>query len=321
MQKRRITFKTSWRATRSIVRKLRRSAPLLFALALCAQTPAPLPTPVTVPLREAGGLLFVNVEIAGKTHVFLLDSGAQADVIDVSVAKSLGLNPQNSIEIRGAGRMTSPGSVLLPEMRLGAATFAPHEVTVLQLPEINSEVPCDGILGFTFFSSAELRFDPTRDALTIAPPGALPPDGTRVSVDVDHRFPEVDAQMQGVATRLIVDTGNANELLVFKSFIDEHHGLVQLARIGPVLNRGIGGSVGAVGAIVGSVRVGPYSLYNRYANVVLDSAGSFNDVGDGGNIGYGSLKNFVMTFDLANGALYLQKAQGFDDGRGRALTE
>ncbi|MEO9169878.1 MAG: hypothetical protein ABI282_00960, partial [Candidatus Baltobacteraceae bacterium] len=68
-------------------------------------------------------------------------------------------------------------------------------------------------------------------------------------------------------------------------------------------------------------KIGPYHLYNRNANVMLASAGAFADRNDGGNIGFGVLRNFVTTFDLANHALYLQKARQFDDGRGRTVTE
>jgi len=276
--------------------------------------------PVTVPFEERGGLIFVRPTIEGKTYTFLVDSAAQADVFDTSLATELGLHPKGSVEIRGTGQTTSPGVVEAPAIALGGVTFPMHVATVLHLPEL-PRMSVEGILGYPFFAAAELRFDPTRQKLTIAQPGGLAPDGTRLDVDTDRELPEIDARVNDVQTRVIVDTGDTAELLLFKRFVDQHPGVVSLAQLGPTLNSGIGGSVATVGAIVGVLQLGPYRLYNRYANVVLGTHGAFADQDDGGNVGYGSLRNFVLTFDLADHALWLQQAQGFDDGRDRNVPQ
>jgi hypothetical protein len=276
-------------------------------------------TPVSVPYEERGGLMFAKVTIDGKQRTFLIDSAAQADVFDVSLAATLGLHPEGTVEIRGTGRTTSPGVVEAPPITLGGVTFPMRVATVLKLPPFQESV--DGILGYPFFAAAEVRFDPTQERMLIGEPGSLPIDGTKLDVDTDRELPEITAEVQGASTRVIVDTGDSRELLVFKSFVDEHPGLVSLAMLGPTLNRGIGGSVDTVGTIVNVLQIGPYRLFNRYADVVLSTTGAFADRNDGGNVGYGSLRNFVVTFDLADHALYLQKAQGFDDGHDRRIPQ
>jgi len=276
--------------------------------------------PVTVPYLERGGLIFAKVAIEGKSYLFLIDSAAQADVFDTTLAAKLGLHPEGHVEVSGAGLVTSPGVVRAPPISLGGVTFPMRIATVLHLPPFPS-TSVDGILGYPFFAAAELRFDPTDDALTIAPPGALAPDGTRLDVDTDRELPEIEAKIQDASTRVIVDTGDSRELLLFKSFIDQHPGLVSLAQIGPRLNAGIGGSVDAVGAIVSVLQLGPYRLFNRYTDVVLGTTGAFADRNDGGNVGYGSLRNFVVTFDLADHGLFLQPADGFDDGHNRQVPQ
>jgi hypothetical protein len=49
--------------------------------------------------------------------------------------------------------------------------------------------------------------------------------------------------------------------------------------------------------------------------------GAFADRFDAGNIGMAVLRNFVVTFDLANAKMYLQRSAAFDDGRYRPRLE
>jgi len=278
-------------------------------------------TPVTVPYEERAGLIYAQVTIDGKVRRFLIDSASQGIVFDVSLARELGLRIQGAMEIRGASRTPSAGIVETPAIAVGGVELPTHVATVLDLSRVIQTERVDGILGYPFFAAAELRFDPTRKTLTIARPGTLPSDGAQIEVDTDRELPEIQAEIEGAQTRVVVDTGDANELLLFRNFVDANPGRVMLTQGGAVFNRGIGGSVDAVGAIVDDLQIGPYHLYNRYTNVVMATSGAFADRNDGGNVGYGSLRNFVMTFDLPDHAFYLQRARDFDDGHDRKIAQ
>jgi hypothetical protein len=67
--------------------------------------------------------------------------------------------------------------------------------------------------------------------------------------------------------------------------------------------------------------MGDYRLFNRNASLMLTDQGAFADRFDAGNIGMGVLKNFVVTFDVANAQMYLQRSTAFDDGRYRPRLE
>jgi predicted aspartyl protease len=280
-------------------------------------------SPVRVPLELHNGLPFVKVTIAGHTYRFLIDSGSQGNVLDPRVARELGLHPEGTLEIRGAERTPSLGVVETPPMAVSGIELPSRIATVLDLSKIlRGPVSIDGVLGYPFFAAAELRFDPDGNELTIAKPGLLPPLGEKLDVDTDRELAEVDATIDGSAkTRLLVDTGNSNELLLFQSFINAHQGLIMFAGNQAVENRGAGGSAAAVTAMVDMLEIGHQRLYNRYTDVILASAGAFADRNDGGNVGYGVLRNFITTFDLAQRSLFLEKARGFDDGRFRQRTE
>ena len=50
---------------------------------------------------------------------------------------------------------------------------------------------------------------------------------------------------------------------------------------------------------------------------MLATSGAFADRFDAGNIGLGLLKNFIVTFDLTDTEMYLERGPDFDDGRAR----
>lgn len=278
--------------------------------------------PVTVRLEKQGGLLFTRVRIHDKTFSFVVDSGAQGIVLDTATAHELGMLPQGELEIRGTGRTPGRGLVPLAEVKVGDATLPVHVASVVDLGRIvQGPLSIEGILGYPFFAAAEVRIDPDRLTMTIAKPSALNVDGEKVDLDTDRELPEVRAFVNGAPARLFIDTGNSSELLIFQSFMDEHHGLIQTAGNRQVHNRGVGGGNNAVSTLVNQLEIGSFKLYNLTGNVVLASAGAFADKTSGGNIGYGTLRNFVVTFDVSNHAMYLRRASTFDDGRYRPVFD
>lgn len=277
---------------------------------------------VTVPLEERNGHLFTRVSIHGKQLRFLVDTGAQGVVLDGNVALQLGLVPEGRLQVTGAQRTGGLGMARLDGVQVGAATLPTGIVSVLDLSEQATGLQnVDGILGFPFFASAAVRIDPVRLTMTIAKPGGLGKNGSAVPVDIDRELIEIDGRVNGVDGRFVVDTGNSVELLMFRPFLDRHNGLVQYGNGHFASNYGVGGSARAMSGIVDELDFGTYRMFNRYANIMLATSGAFADRFDAGNIGYGTLRNFVVTYDVANGMLYVDRANSFDDGRFRARVE
>jgi predicted aspartyl protease len=277
--------------------------------------------PVTVPYVERDGLMIVAVQISGKTYHLLVDSGSQADVIDTGVARELGLHPQGILEIRGAKRTPSGGVATISDMSIGGVALPMRVVTVVDLDGLLNDQRVDGILGYPLFDAADVRIDPAAKTLTIAAPGTLSHDGARIDVDTDREVVEAGVRVDGEPMRALLDTGDGNELLLFQSFMRAHPGLIMSVAGGRASDRGIGGSLSAAATMVSDLEIGPYHLYNRRATVVLEKTGAFADRNVGGNVGYASLRNFVLTFQLSDGALYVKPDGIFDDGRFRPVRE
>lgn len=274
----------------------------------------------TVPIVERSGHIYAQVVIRGKSYWFLIDTGAQSVVLDSQVATDQTLLTQGELEVRGAQRTGGLGIAQLDDIHIGTATLPVHDVAVLNLnTSTEGAFPIQGILGYPFFAAAEVRLDFDAMTMTFGTPGSLKSLGEKLALDVDRSTPEVSGKVNGVEGSFLVDTGNGNELLVFHPFILAHAGVVPYVGAKSISSYGVGGSTTAVAVIIDQLDIGSYRLFNRYANVILSDQGAFADRFDAGNIGLGTLRNFVVTFDLANAAMYLQQGAHFDDGRYRGV--
>lgn len=290
--------------------------------------------PVTLPLAYDNGHVFVRATVLGRPLLFLVDSGSQGIFIDAASARGLSLQPQGSLQVRGAKAM-SGSAAPLDRIDFAGASLPVGVVSIADLSNVTyRNAGIDGVLGYPFFAAAEVRIDVGRLALTLSKPGALPVDGVRVALDTQREVPEALARINdSVDGRFVIDTGNGAELLLFHDFVQAHPGLISLAPMPSqsggrgrfsqpfpqlfVGNQAVGGGSAAVPAAVDRLRFGPFDLYHRHADVLLADSGAFSGTWDAGNIGLPTLANFVVTFDLSNSALYLQKAWNFDDGRYR----
>jgi predicted aspartyl protease len=277
--------------------------------------------PVTVPLEEEEGHYYVRVGINGRTYKFLLDTGAQAIVLDAHVATEQHLVPQGRLQVSGAQRIGGLGFASLDSLQIGTATLPVHLVSVLDLRGVTGRFSADGILGYPFFAAAEVSIDAHSNTMTFARPGALKAVGATIPIDVDRELIEMQGKVNNVEGRFVVDTGNSTELLLFAPFMQAHPNLIDGGERHFAFNYGVGGSASAVAAIIDEIDMGDFRFFNRYASIMLTNQGAFADRFDAGNIGMAVLKNFVVTFDAANAKMYLERGSGFDDGRYRARTE
>ncbi len=275
----------------------------------------------TVPLFERSSHVACRVAIGGKSYEFLLDTGAQSVLLDSSVAKEAGLSEFGALEVRGAGRAGGLHVLTLPRIDIGIAHLDDLVATSLDLRGSMGGVSrLDGILGIPFFASSLVELDFAHRTMRFGAPGSFVPRGQRVPLDIDRGLVEAMFRLDhSVNAPFIVDTGNSGELLLYRPFISTHPGIVPFSRA-TVSNYGIGGAAPTYRSSLDELSLGDIPLYHQVTDVVMAEKGAFADRVDAGNVGLGILKNFIVTFDLSNGALYLQKGDAFDDGRLRTAT-
>lgn len=274
--------------------------------------------PVEVPLIERADHLYASVSIGGKAYQFLVDTGAQNIVVDTSVAREAHLAEVGTLQVAGATRTGGLKLAKVSELMVGAAKLHDLVVSTIDLGSSTQGVfRIDGILGYPFFAGAVVRIDPVAKKMTLSRPGSAELTGTRVEIAMDRAFPEVSAVLNaGLRAPFILDTGNGAEVLLYRPFVDAHAGIVKISFDGRT-TYGVGGAAQTYRTMLGSIEFGGFTFFNRRTNVMLGDRGAFADRFDAGNIGLGVLKNFILTFDAYNSALYLEKVPGFEDGRDR----
>jgi hypothetical protein len=175
-------------------------------------------------------------------------------------------------------------------------------------------------LGFPFFASSLVELDFGHRTMRFGPPGSFVPQGELIPLDIDRGLVEATFELDSrLRAPFIVDTGNSGELLLYRPFVAAHPGIVPLSGEN-IANYGIGGATPTYRSALDSLTLGSVALYHLVTDVVMAERGAFADRVDAGNVGMGVLKNFIVTFDITNRALYLQRAQAFDDGRLRTVT-
>jgi Aspartyl protease len=275
----------------------------------------------TVPLIERDGHVGVTVNTAGRDWLFLLDTGAQAILVDTAVLKAANVEGQGALEVRGAARSGGLRVATLPHLGIDGASMDDVAVSSLDIAaSLGGGLHVDGILGYPFFASAVVEMDFAHHLMRFGPPGSFQPQGTKVGLDVDRELAEATFRVNGrLDAPFIVDTGNSSEMLIYRPFLDAHPGVVPFTATNS-FNYGIGGANATYRTSLDALKLGGFDLFHRSVDVVLAKEGAFADRVDAGNIGLGTLRNFVATFDLGNASMYLAPGATFDDGRRRVAA-
>lgn len=263
----------------------------------------------TVPLLDDGTRIACAVQIAGRTYAFLIDSGSGNVVVDSRVAQAAGIGEQGALEVRGAVRAGGMHVGVLPRLTIGAAALEDLVPATIDLGSAAGRTRVDGILGYPFFAESVVQLDFAHHVMRFGPPGSLKPAGDRIELDTDREIPEAVFRIDGsVDAPFIVDTGNSGELLLYAPFIEAHPALARDVGTTASSYVGIGGADRTYSTRLGAFRLGSTTISGQAADVIVAKNGAFADRIDAGNVGLGLLRRFVVTFDFANHAMYLARA-------------
>jgi hypothetical protein len=294
-----------------------------FPRAVCALTPKqpepagtglPLwrgPTPVTVPFEYFEQHIFVTVTINGKPgYIFMLDSGANRNVLNMRTARALGLDPGMVSQQKRIGYGEAP-IYKGPEQQIAvdmANIAVAHHVSVLDLSAFEQHFghTTDGMLGYPFLQHFIVTIDYAHKLLTLTPAAThlhmpwavvvpLVPNG-------DFAIVPVSIEDSGYSRRTFkaaIDTGSNGMVVVFDQYVKSLKLRDSRNRAEPAVCFGLNGYFPVNAGFVHQFTVGDASAHNVPVNYLAQEQELGPDSRFPGAIGNGMLQNFQkVTFDV-----------------------
>jgi hypothetical protein len=191
----------------------------LFGFLMICATVCPCNARTADPSHQSTRLLLVGgrpvvdgVFLAGQGPFrFLIDTAAESNQLDASLARKLGLTPTFQVEMVTATGLTYVPGTHLPDVTLGSVSAPHQEFLFSNLESIHQLSPeIQGVLGQHFLSRFDylLDFEGRRIAFGLS----SPKEGSRLDFIRVHGVPAIETS-EG---RLLLDSGS-DSLVLFRS--------------------------------------------------------------------------------------------------------
>jgi hypothetical protein len=266
---------------------------------------------LTVNFEFVGGHIYLNVRLNGEKGRLLLDSGAGANVVDKTVADSLGFESVGDLPSKGVAGYGTASVSKIDSLAVGGVVLYDQVCAVVDLADFRHNLPggLAGILGYDFLSRFPFKVDYESFELTLYHPERfVPPDFVApIPFEYYMKIPAVKASYHNIEGLFVVDLGNSSSLMLHRPYV-EKYGLDSTfkdVREMPSGIGGIGGTSKAVAALGDEFVIGADTLKDLPVLVVQSDQGLAESANVAGNIGNLLLKKFVFVADYANRRLYL----------------
>jgi hypothetical protein len=190
-------------------------------------------------------------------------------------------------------------------------------------PLAGAGLPIDGGVGYELAKRSIVTIEYGLHRITFAKPGSFSPSPGATKLPL--RFASiteilVDASVDGIRGEFQLDTGQGNSLFINRPFA-EQNGLVQKYGSGSKGSvRGVGGRAGAVFFKPSQFGIGSLTPSITEAGIMLSKTGGGAEEYVAGSIGNQILRQYKMTLDYANGAVYLERDPSYRDNRDWTLA-
>lgn len=275
----------------------------------------------TLPLAAhvEGGHVYIEARINDAPPALLiLDTGASVNVLTPQAAKKLGIDAEGSLNATGVGESQVGVSLATASsVRVGPATLRKQMFAIIPLPAISlmrngHSEPIAGLLGYDFFRRLRVTIDYARQTVQLQPLQAC---GTRTSSSVplyldDSRIPRIPLTIADETSLWTLDLGDAGSLTM-SSALARKLGIPTDAGVATMREGGVGGTTRSRLLQLDEARIGGFQLREPIVNITEQKTGAFADPNFAGNIGYGTLRQFVPTLDYECRSLVLSPSPLF----------
>jgi hypothetical protein len=260
---------------------------------------------VEVPFEALSGHLFVRVMLDGRGPFRMLFDAGGANVLNTETAAAI-VGPERAVPKTLTVASTTIDGVELAGQRYAVADIAPLLRRVEGLDDIA------GVLGLEWFVRMPIRIDYARSRITFYDPAQFKGgSGTRVAVAKRGRLPQVAGSLDGIAGMFEIDTGSRGSLTLTPAFAAKNDLEKKLApKNVAITGAGASGPLRASLARAKSLKLGTVEVPNPI--VALPKAeGEIVKTEVAGNVGFALMRQFAVTYDLPNDALYFERYLNF----------
>jgi predicted aspartyl protease len=265
---------------------------LLASVLMCAATCAG-----AEPLKFVNGRLFIPAKINEVTTEALLDSGAEATLIDPKLAAAAKFPEGKPQVMKGSGGSAPARIVEGVTVRAVGVELHPEAVVVLDMADLSNRLikrPTQAIVGRELFDAARLNIDISRGDIAVVGSDAEP-KGQKLSLTPHAGIEAIPVKANGASAQAEFDLGNGSDVMISRALVTK----LGLKVVGKKQGGGIGGAVDRDLVRLSSLEVGGKQFRDVVA--VIDDQPSHNDM----NVGTAILKNFRITTDFKNRAVWL----------------
>jgi len=281
-----------------------------------------------IPFNFENDHLMVKGQVNGGNALwFMLDTGAEATIINKPRMGEFGLTPFGASTISGGGNSTDFAFTEVARLRIGGVELLNQRNGVIDLSGLEKiyGMPMGGILGYDFFSRFVVSVNYDAKTIELAEPDgyAGPGGGVTVPFVLEKGQPHIGSTI-GVAAApdlsadLIVDCGAADTLNLTSPFVKEHR-LLELARakppVGPNTMAGSEKEFFAQTSVrgrLGTVSLGTFTLRSIPSNLMVGTKGAYASESFSGTLGEGVLHRFNTVYDYSRSVMILSPNAEFD---------
>jgi hypothetical protein len=283
---------------------------------------------LNVPFDLAGNLIFVQGRLNNSAPLwFIFDTGASSSVVDVKLAKTLGLKTRGHILGTGSAGTTMASrvrnvSVALPGVEVSGLTVYTLPVDFLSAP-LGRRI--GGVIGNDLIGACVVEIDYANKVINFYDRQGYHYNGTGevipFTVEGDGNiYGRAKVEIEGGAPlegKFEIDTGSTGALELNTPFVKKHRLLSLVKRSKRVNVGGVGGTAGAVTTRARTVKLGKFALENVIVRLSQATKGDFASAQHDGTLGGAIFRRFKFTIDIQGRRLILepnaQLAAPFED--------